>query len=98
MALTLSATLKLNQFRGPTVILGRVQNGKWGTGNRYCCLQSARVLFFFCFCCHLIYNLVSPEIVKFDAMYFLVYGYMWQRMETPHCGMYYKKIKMRLQN
>ena len=46
MALTLSATWKLNQLRGPTVILGRVQNGKWGTGNRYCCLQSARVLFF----------------------------------------------------
>lgn len=44
------------------------------------------------------YNLVSPEIVKCDAMYFLVYSYMWQRMETPHCGMYYKKITMRLQN
>ena len=44
------------------------------------------------------YNLVSPEIVKCDAMYFLVYSYMWQRMETPHCGMYYKKITMRLQD
>ena len=90
MALILSATSKLNQLRGPPVILDRVRNGKWGTGNRYCGLQSARVLFF--------YNLVSPEIVKCDAMYFLVYNYMWQRMETPHCGMYYKKITMRLQN
>ena len=50
MALILSATSKLNQLRGPPVILDRVRNGKWGTGNRYCCLQSARVLFFLQFC------------------------------------------------
>ena len=72
-----------------------MESGGLATGIVVCRVPES---FFFCFCCHLIYNLVSSEIVKFDAMYFLVYGYMWQRMETPHCGMYYKKIKMRLQN